>query len=339
MRRNFQLAVLVTTGVYYNKVITQKVGLRLPPRTWAEFMSDLQRVKSAGYLAFGGDAGMTSSWWPYGMFVPQFLTQDVKKYATLTYQPDYIPGVMTTEDWARAVIKLGYRPSEDPGMQEAFRAWKDWAQYWNPGWASANQGNPVSLFENGKLAFLWEGSWEVPVFKAANLGFSYGSFWYPPVTRATSTAAPNPPVTPTGVGGYCCGFALPSALRSSPKLPLVVDFLRFITTPRNDAAIVDEHPTDVPAIRGAEGDPAISSLFVGETTKARTRGQLPIYAGGPITDVPTQIADEQQYLLGAITEREFLTRLDDLFVAGAKAAVAQNDKTKSKTGTWALSKW
>jgi len=334
---------LVSTGVFYNASITKKLGLRMPPATFAEFMQDLKKVKDAGYLAFDAPNFGLIPWYSASI-APIFMSKTVDTYATLTYHPDYIPGVMTSETWARAVTKRGYRPSKDPGFVAAYSTFKDWAQYFAPGWSTPNAGNPDQLFANGRLAFYWNGTWFAPQLKQQKLSFPYASFWFPAVTRQMSPEAPSKATIPYGVGGYGgISYAVPHALAGSPKLPLVIDWLQFITAPKADAQIVNEAPGLLPAAKGVKGDPAIASLFIGEVQNAKTGGNQPLsfFVNGPFTteDLGTWQRYTTLYLQGSMGAQEYYRQMDGLFVHSANALIALNDKTKNKTGAWDLSKW
>lgn len=327
-----------SSGVFYNKAITDKLGLHLPPASWSEFMQDLRKTKDAGDLPFGS-AHVVSDWWFWGAVGSQFLQHDVVRFNVLKDEPGYIPGVVSTEEAARAVIKLGWRPSKDPGYVAAIRTFKDWMQYFAPGWASATY-NPAQYFATGKLAFLWEGTQELQLLRQQKVSFPVGSFWLPPVTRQTSTEAPNPPMTPPGVGGYASGYGVAASLANSLKLPLVINFLHFITVPHNDAMLVNEVPQTLPAAAGAQGDPAIASLFKGEASLGKTGGNVPFccLALTP-SDGDKQNRYQVLYLQGNTAEQAFLAQMDQLAVHSAHDLVTQNDKATAKGGTWDLTKW
>ncbi len=337
---------IVSTGVYYNKAITDKLHLRMPPASWAEFLQDQQTIKNAGYLAmYGPSYCLVKCHWYWTAIGSQFMLGEQAALASLTYHPDYVPGVVTAEDWARAVTKKHYLLSTDPGFIAATRNLKEWSQSWAPGWASDTTGDTKGqqLFASGRLAFFWDGTWLLPTLNQLKLPFSFGSFWYPPVTRATSPQAPARPQTPPGVGCICgVSYAAPASLAHSPKLPLVLDWLQYITAPKNDATIVNEHPASLPVTKGADGAPAIASLFKGEAVTAKYGGQFPIsppFQALAPDDTDAWYRDTVLYLQGATSERDYLVQLDDLMTHSAHELIAQNDKTKSASGTWDLTKW
>jgi len=335
----------VSTGVYYNTSITSKLGLRMPPTSWAEFMQDQQKVQAAGYLPmYGPSFCFVKCHWYWSAIGSQFMHADVK-YAALKYHSNYIPGWVMTEDWARAVTKLGWRPSKDPGLVAAVQNFRDWSRYFAPGWASDTTGTTKEerLFASGRLAFVWDGTWELLTFNQLKLPFKYESFWFPPVTRQTSPLAPNPPMTPPGVGCICSiSFAVSNSIAHTSKMPLAMDFLQYLTAPKNDQTIVNEQPSFLPEVKGTNGDPAIANLFKGEAALAKTAGQVPVE---PVNDLLTP-ADMDKwfrytvlFLQGATSQSDYLRQLDALAVDSARTQIAQNDKTKNKAGTWDLTKW
>jgi len=333
---------LVSTGVFYNAAVAKKLGLHLPPSNFAEFLADLKKAKAAGYLPFDAPNWGLIPWYSASL-APLFMAKTVATYATLSYHADFIPGVMTTEDWARAVTKLGYRPSKDAGFIAAYSTLKDWSQYFAPGWSTPNAGNPDQLFANGRLLFYWNGTWFAPQLKQQKLSFPYASFWFPTVTKATSPEITKAAI-PYGVGGYGgVSYSVAHALAGSSKLPLVIDWLRFITSPGPDGQIVNEAPGLLPAARGVSGDPAIASLFVGEAQNEKTGGNQPLsfFVNGPFTTDDTGAWQRYTtlYMQGAMTAAAYSSRMDDLFTHSAAALIAQNDKAKNAAGTWDLTKW
>ena len=56
----------VETGFFYSKAAFAKAGITAPPATWADLMTDLGKLKSAGITPFmftDGNANCTPSWW------------------------------------------------------------------------------------------------------------------------------------------------------------------------------------------------------------------------------------------------------------------------------------
>src|SRR6266705_2153339 len=56
----------VETGMFYSKAAFSRAGITSPPATWADLMTDLGKLKSAGITPFmftDGNANCTPSWW------------------------------------------------------------------------------------------------------------------------------------------------------------------------------------------------------------------------------------------------------------------------------------
>lgn len=224
-------------------------------------------------------------------------------------------------------------------------ALKDWSQYWAPGWASDQSGDTkaMQLFQSGKLAFMWEGSWVVPQLKALNLPFKYASFTLPPVTSATSKLVTTP-TSPMAAGGYGAHNYMVTYKDSQDptKMAAIVDYLQYITTPTNDATIVNESPQFIPSVAGAKGDPAIASLFKSFAGQGKYAGQTPVSA---YECMWTPDGWDQfnraltSYMQGAESQASLLATADSLDVSGAQKFIAANDMSKVKGGTWDLTKW
>jgi len=95
-------------------------------------------------------------------------------------------------------------------------------------------------------------------------------------------------------------------------------------------------------VKGAAGAPAIASLFTGEAVTAKYGGQFPIsppFQALAPDDTDAWYRDTVLYLQGAASEHDYLAQLDGLMAHSANELIAQNDKAKTKAGTWDLTRW
>jgi ABC-type glycerol-3-phosphate transport system substrate-binding protein len=332
----------VAAGIYYNVTMMAKLGIHMPPATWAEFAADCAKIKAAGYGAFG-----TPNWavpfWETNAFGPVFLQNDIKKFATLTYnQATYSPNGVNPEEWSRAFLKLGYKFSTDPGIVAMTAFLHNFVQTsFTTGWAGTSAD---TSFVQGREAFFFDGTWENPTLIADKLPFKYATFWFPPITKVTSPlAATGAAATPAGVGGFGgVSYAVNGNDATSAKLPLIIDWLQYITAPKQDGVLVNDEPDFLPADHGVSGNASIANMFAPVASSlANSQGNPPIDMFDWFTPADTTAMARifNLYLLGSMSQSSFLSQADALALHSAKALVAANDKTKNKNGTWDLSKW
>ena len=329
--------------MYYNKDITSELGLTMPPANWADFMDALGQVKKAGYFGVGyvPEPQFLIQWFQ-AMVGHQFLVKLVPELDGLNYRPGQLDGQIDAEEWARALTTGGYDARTDPNLIAMIQTLKDWTQFFNVGWTAQNGGNPSQLFRNDRLAFLFSGSWEASGFKQAELPFDYGTFFLPPITRATSPLAPEQPLDTSASKFFTSAYMVAATAAKDPaKLAAIIDFLEYITAPDNLSLFVSEYPTAIPAVVGAQPAPELVDLA--DTSKALdvTAGQVPIRLDTALAtdDATTWLQYSVSYLQGAMSEESFLEQTQQLLLKSAETNIAANDKTKNANGTWDLTKW
>lgn len=120
----------IATAVVYNKSIFEKVGIK-EPETWAEFLSNNDKLKAAGYIpmSFVGKIGW-KSWW-YKIALDQTMQ-----------------GV-TPQDFVDGKVRL-----DDPRVVEAFNVVKDmWMKgHFDAGGFTNGIEETQALFVRGRLA-------------------------------------------------------------------------------------------------------------------------------------------------------------------------------------------
>jgi raffinose/stachyose/melibiose transport system substrate-binding protein len=245
-------------AIYYNKNIFQQVGVQ-PPTTWAEFMDIQQKIKAAGFIPFVFPLGDTSfgDWPPRSIGIIENMVMDnvIKKLDTDN------SGLVDLKELVTG-IKNGTYSASDPSYQEAWKLFKDWSQYWQPGPAATtgvtNQpGNTAYIpFITGKAAMYMDGSYAISTLNGdTQRNFDYGYFRFPQITPASSQYA-TAGEKGVGIFGPCCGyiFSVPQSLSKNPDLlKTTIDFIYYATTPDN-ASLLAADAGMVPISIGAKMD-------------------------------------------------------------------------------------
>jgi len=210
-------------GFWYNKDLFAKAGIANPPTTWTEFLADVKALKAAGItpIALGeGDK------WP-GMHMWAYLATRLGGKAN--FEGAYNrTGSFTDAPFVDAGKKL-----QDLIALQPFQ----------DGFLGATYGDEATAMGNGKAAMELMGQW-APSVEAANsadkkgLGDKLGFFPFPMVEGGKGDPA-------DAVGGGN-GFAI--GKNASPE---AVDFVKFMTTAENQAALA-KIGVAIPVVKGGE---------------------------------------------------------------------------------------
>jgi hypothetical protein len=123
----------------------------------------------------------------------------------------------------------------------------------------------LSQFINQEIAMQWNGSWVGNDLKAANVTWEYGTFPWPKLDKAASPLANEFDSSPAAGGPfaafqYAVSTPRSNATMNDDKLVAVLDWLQFITTPENNADIVNDLGSFIPTIINAKPKPENASL-------------------------------------------------------------------------------
>ena len=234
------LSSTVETAMFYNKGDFAKAGIAAPPTTWAEFMSDLAALKTAGFtpLMFGTGGGCNPSWWER-LAMTSLLANQLSKFEV---SPTNI-----SLDIAVGVQK-GIISFSNPSFAEVWQLLGQLIPYNDTGASSydacvsvTSTTPPLStlpLLTQGKVAVIWGGSWYFP--QLASLGFAgkYGVFPEPRITKATTPLATGISTEgviggPNGPGQWGMTTEKADHTMTPAKTAVVMNFLAWLTTPKN----------------------------------------------------------------------------------------------------------
>lgn len=261
----------VETAFFYNKAAFSKAGIAATPKSWAEFVQDLSKLKGAGLtpLMFASGGVCNPSWYER-LASTQFLHNSLDKFM-VDKQP-----VTSGKDVASGVAK-GIISMNNPAYAQVWQQLDDLRPYLASGGsgydacadpnATAPPLSPQPLLVQGKVAVIWGGSWFIPQLNQAGFKGKYGLFAEPPITTATSQYAAGLDTRgviggPNGDGQWSITSQRASKTMTQEKTNTVMDFMAWLYTPQHIGDEVrdwGQGGADIPTIKGA-AVPNVSGL-------------------------------------------------------------------------------
>ncbi|MHB1355916.1 MAG: ABC transporter substrate-binding protein [Anaerolineae bacterium] len=347
------------TGIYVNRNLMERAGIDLDasldpatgaPHDWATLLDWCARLKTLGVMPFSMATGVLDGWLQ-GILADQFLWGLTGRFDVLNYHPAAEApnqvGQVSQEELLMQMVCKNWQPFAEPAVRGMYELIKELVPYLPVGYeANSVMSYSWDYFMSEELALLWDGCWLVRDLTQNNYrGFEWTSFWLPPVTTSSTPFAHQPPIHPRDIDSrFDSAVGINVAAITRGNLDECLDWLMYITTPTNDARIVNEVPTLLPAVRGAAIHPEIAKLNGGrlnDLTDESHTWPAPIYWLGQNYN---QFTDTFQRELSIYLHDE--GSLDD-FMAKAGLAVreqvsdvvARNSIQYNAQATWDLTQW
>ncbi|WP_433136488.1 extracellular solute-binding protein [Actinomadura nitritigenes] len=210
-------------GFWYNKRHFEKAGIKAPPKTWAEFLDDVRKLKGAGItpIALGG-----KDKWP-GMYYWAYLAMRIGGLTAMQQ------AAKTNDFTGPAFVGAGQHLKELVDLQP-----------FQPGFQNAgfdSPGGEAATVGAGKASMELMGQWAPAVEKdASGKGIADDEGWFPfPSVDGGQGAL-------TDVFGGGNGHALG---KDAPKE--AIDFLAFLINTENEHELVSSGAF-MPVVKGAE---------------------------------------------------------------------------------------
>lgn len=302
---------LVTTFFFYNRDIFNEAGVE-PPTTYGEWIETQTKLQDFGVI-------------PNARLVWYQSQIGAMLYAKKEEAINKDGGVASLQEVACAIETELYRAT-NPEFVEWMNMSKNLIQYLAPDWAAANT-DFNRKFLNKEVAVFEDGSWRFGSLKADPLvDFEWGSFYAPTITEQDSPFATGRAAPPIG-GATAAQWAVSTRSERDGILPLVIDFLRFVTAPQNANRMISELGQFLPNIKGVDVNPDLK-----EPLRAITEG---LGEAGMVT-YPDKIGTEQRekiaqvwtdFHLDQITQEEAQQQIDALMTEYATKAIADNGWT------------
>src|SRR2546429_5191601 len=231
----------VETGFFYSKAAFAKAGITSPPATWADLLTDLGKLKSAGITPFmftDGNANCTPSWWER-LATTSLLASQVSQF-------DVNHAQVTTGLDDAVGIKKGIIGMGNPRYAEGWKLLGQFVSY-SAGGESSYDGcadpnatspplSPQSLLIPGKIRVLLGGSWWIPPLHSAGLSGKFGVFPEPPITTVSSPLALGTSTVgviggPNGNGQWSITSQRADSTMTPAKTATVMNFIASLFTP------------------------------------------------------------------------------------------------------------
>jgi ABC-type glycerol-3-phosphate transport system substrate-binding protein len=331
----------VETGMFYSKAAFSKAGIASPPATWADFMTDLGKLKSAGIMPFLFTTGApcNPSWFER-LATSSLLASQVSQFnvnhAQVTNGLDVAVGIhkgiigMNNPRYAEAWKLLGQFAGYSAGGQSTYDACS------NPNTASPPL-SPQSMLVQGKVGILWGGSWWIPQLDSAGFTGKYGVFPEPPITTASTPLALGTSTLgviggPNGNGEWSITSQRADSTMTPAKTATVMDFMAWLFTPQHlgDWLKISGSGAYIPTETGAPtvNLPGLPGLVA--------TGQVPVVVDVVLDDVLSTAATNsgmrliQSYVGGSLSYSAFASQWQSLLTSSAQAWATQNNVDLAK---------
>jgi hypothetical protein len=265
-------------GFYYNKKLFSEAGIKAPPTSWNQLVSDSQqltaRLKSKGIYAGASYNPVIYNWFAH-YFQANFLGQQ-KMSLEADLPPTLSPG---NEPYFYSHDGEWMNPSKNAKLTSWFPLGKQLTDTWAPkdvdvpeNTAAVNGAptvpNGVTMFLGQQVAYALVSGYAIPSEVAALPKAQQFPVGYFELTsfKGSSPYATNLPVWQDNGGpetAFQFGVAAPKSDKTMTpqKAAAALAWLQFITTPKWDGNIVNGENNALPIIKGAKAPAALQPIL------------------------------------------------------------------------------
>jgi raffinose/stachyose/melibiose transport system substrate-binding protein len=321
---NFPLDA-IETAIFYNKEMFDKAGIKEIPKTWAEFITVSQKLDQAGFTPFFLNAGPNGrdyvDWFERQFMDMLYWEKREELNALKGDNPDSIQ--LTTEQFVRA-YKKGLISPQDERYKESWKLVKGLSQYAQDGFTGAQLGDEQKYFVNEKVAMFEGSTGHVKIInEQLKPDFKWGTFQaIPPLTEETTDFATGEPTGRIGVIGAFANYNITKAAKERGNLDLAVDFLMFLSAPKNSGPMITELGHFVPMVKGVDIPEQLKD-FAPSVARRTTLFQ------GYVSRLTPQFGDQyfktlQLYLLDKVSLDEAMKQVDSYMMRATNQLIAEN---------------
>jgi Bacterial extracellular solute-binding protein len=331
----------VETGMFYSTAAFTKAGITAAPQTWADFVGDLGKLKTAGVTPIiFADGGLCNPSWFERLATSSLLANQVSKFnvnhAQVTNGLDVAVG-----------IKKGIIGMSNPSYAEVWKLLGQLAKYSAPGesgydaCSNPNATTPPlstqSLLIQGKVGIVWGGSWYIPQLNSAGYTGKYGVFPEPAITTTSTplglgTSTVGVIGGPNGNGQWGVTSEQADKTMTTQKTATVMNFLAWIFTPAHLGywININQAGADIPTETAA---PTLSLAGLKTLVPA---GKVPTVVDVILDDVLSTAATNsglrlvQEYVDGSLSYSSFASQWQALLNSAAQTWATQNNVNLGK---------
>lgn len=325
----------VETGMFYSKEAFTKAGITATPTTWAEFMTDLGKLKTAGVTPIMfADGGLCNPSWFERLATSSLLAGQVSQF-------DVNHAQVTTGLDVAVGIKKGIISMSNPRYAAVWKLLGQLEQYSATGQSSydactdpTSTTPPLStesLLIQGKVGVLWGGSWYFPQLNSAGFTDKYGVFPEPPITSDSTPLASGTSTVgmiggPNGNGQWGVTSQQADSSMTPAKTATVMNFLAWLFTPQHlgDWIKINQSGADIPTETGAPvlNIPGLSSLVPSSKVGTVVDVMLDDVLSTAATNSGLRLV--QEYLDGQLNFSAFSTQWQSLLTSAAQQWATAN---------------
>jgi len=325
----------VETGMFYSKTAFTKAGITTPPATWADFTTDLGKLKAAGVMPIiFADGGLCNPSWFERLATSSLLANQVHQF-------DVNHAQVTTGLDVAVGIKKGIIGMSNPRYAEVWKLLGQLVRYSASGTSTYDAcSNPntttpplstQSLLTQGKVGILWGGSWYIPQLNSAGFTDKYGVFPEPPITTASTplglgTSTVGVIGGPNGNGQWGVTSQQADSTMTPAKTATVMNFLAWLFTPQHLGywININQSGADIPTETTAPtvNLPGLKSLVPTATVPTVVDVVLDDVLSTAATNSGLRLV--QSYVNGSMSYSAFASQWQALLTSAAQSWAAQN---------------
>ena len=325
----------VETGIFYSKAAFAKAGITSTPATWAEFMTDLGKLKTAGVTPIMfADGGLCNPSWFERLATSSLLAGQVSQF-------DVNHAQVTTGLDVAVGIQKGIISMNNPRYAEVWKLLGQLVSYSGSGQASYDACSPPTqttpplttetLLTQGKVGMLWGGSWYFPQLNSLGFTGKYGVFPEPPITSDSTplglgTSTVGMIGGPNGNGQWGVTSQHADSSMTPDKTATVMNFLAWLFTPEHlgNWIKINQAGADIPTETGAPvlNIPGLNSLV----PSAKVGTVVDVVLDDVLSTAATNsgLRLVQEYIDGQLSYSAFASQWQSLLTSSAQQWATAN---------------
>ena len=240
---------VVAFTLFYNQTLFKKAGVTKAPATWTELLDASKKLKAAGLGVM--TAVPAYPWWSRH-FQSDLYSKDYARISGFDGQPGF-----SALDEAVSINK-GILSPKDERFMSWWPVFKQFTDYWDKDYltlAPEKNYDAFQTFVGSKETLIYEGSYKTREMQEAGVSFPVGAYNFPRLSKKESKYATGIDTSNVtgGTGSFQFAVSTPlsnKTMKEAGKTEAVLDWMKFLGTPKNAQRIIGEGGTYVPTWPG-----------------------------------------------------------------------------------------